>query len=194
MNQGFEPHTPDAALIDPDPFTVAMLWISAASLLLQFVQVVRNPNVSPSRPDQSSLTPVDRLETELIALQKHLKGLSRAIDRGAREPESEFYDVKFRIGAGILGFEIARHAEFSQNLSQAFARIGNVALWINTILAHNPQCAAYIGRAFLGELTDSTEKLNELIASGGSNRELIYEARKIIELALTVVADLLDRN
>ena len=166
---------------DPDPFVVVSVWIAAAALALQFVQVARDFGADSSHDGRVKInTPIAQALEELEQLKAHLKRLSRAIDKGAKDPEREFYDVKFGISLGILKLEANHHREYADKLHWSFAKIGALSVWINYIIREYPEAAVIIGSE-LKDVADSAEEINSLIASGAPNRRILAECRKVLD-------------
>ena len=46
----------------------------------------------------------------------------------------------------------------------------------------------------MANLADSAENINNLMASGATNRQLIFESRKVIEIASEILAKLYEGN
>lgn len=188
---------PTPEMVDPDPYTILMAWMAAASLILQFVQTVKpvsNDHVSLLPGNEGRRGALSGLEGELRNLQTNLKGLKRTISRAAKDPDKEFYDSKFKIGIAILKIEFGSHTEYRTNLAQSYARISNISLWINQIIATDPDLASAIGIALLGNLDDSTKKLNSLVSSDASNRAIMFEAQRVIDACEMIVGKMLDGN
>ena len=189
--------------VDPDPFAVTMMCIAGASLLLQFIQVVGSYVSKKESSQIEALLTLKRMQrrerldhcvNHVGELKKALNKVTRAIEKGAKQPDQEFYDLKFKIGAGILKLEAEYHAEYSQNLSDAFAQVGVLSLWINQIFAFDLELAGQIGESLMANLADSAENINNLMASGATNRQLIFESRKVIEIASEILAKLYEGN
>lgn len=183
------------ALIDPDPFVIAQVWLAAAAVILQIAQFARDTpanSIPTGLPEGHPLGDmvVNNLQIEVERLRNALNKAKRAIERGARDADREFYDVKFRLGMGPLKLEMHQHQEFSQNLALALAALSNMSLWINNLLAHHPHHALKVGERMVACLEEATTRLNDLMAKGAPNRDVIFEAGKIIELAAKILDDL----
>jgi hypothetical protein len=125
-------------LIDPDPFTVAALGIAASSFVLQFVTAWRDWNKSPAgksgtnqgQPTSQQFIELNHIQEQLSGAQSHMKNAIRSIERGSASADMELYDAKVRVSVTSINLEVHHHLQFSQNLGQAYGRIGNLSMFI----------------------------------------------------------------
>lgn len=179
-------------LIDPDPFTVTSLFVGAAALVLQFLQTVKAYEGAKPGSSSQNNTHLARLEEHIEDLQRELKAITRVIDRGSQDPDSQFYDVGFRVSLGIMKFDAKWHGEYTSKLSESYAKVSALARWINVVIGQNASLAVRLGEVLQNEVADAPERINRLIADGAPNRAVLFEVRRVLDVLQRAVTTLLD--
>lgn len=191
LEAGSEPAA--EGLIDPDPYTVVSCWIAAAALVLQFVELVRNrpapPATTPGIGPHTGL--LEQLENSLEDVERSFDLVTRAIERGSDNPETEFFGARFGVGQATLHLDGPRHQAFTSQLADSFVRLAALSRWSNHVIGQQPGAASILGRAILTDLEGSSERLNGLIRLGADNRALMAESRMIFATLRMAIAALL---
>ena len=170
--------------IDPDPFVVASLSMTAAALVLQLVQTWKafRPTAAPSLPPSAStVSNINYLEEAVSKLQSDLRQIHRLIDRGSPSSESEFYEAPYRIAETSLNLDRPVHIQLQQQLGMGFADLGNVSQWVNHIIREDPAAAARIGGRMAAPMEETAVLLNRVMRDGGPNRLIVQEAKHALE-------------
>lgn len=179
--------------VDPDPTTIAVISMTAAALVLQFVQTWKAffPSAPPSRPgiETSRTANLGHLEQSVAKLQGDLRQLHRIIERGSSSSDREFFDASYRIATTSLNLDNASHAQIQNQLGTSFGDLGNLSIWVNHIIREDPQLAARIGSRISGGLESTAQTLNTVLENGGPNRIIISEARNALEQLAKAIDD-----
>lgn len=178
------------SFVDPDPFAIASLFISAATLVLEFIKFRTN---EPHKPSSVSEVFVVNLDEALTSSIDSLDRALKAIERGVDGVDENFYDRPLRIGAR-MDIDDAYYDRYSRNLSEAFASVGGLSLSVHAILQHVPSYGEIIGRGQQKQLGDSVYRLNEIIANGETIRDAISESRLVLSVSKQIVGQILGRK
>lgn len=187
------PSREDVVFVDPDPFTVTATVLAGAGVILQFVQVLHG--FRTNAPGVPASTPaLRRLQPAIEDLKLKLATVERAINRGSASPDREFYEQKFRISVGILNLERAHHREFTSALPDLMAAVGALSRWANSLIENDAAAAAYLGAEVMTTAGDAADELNQMMADGATNREILAVARIIFDALERALARALDRR
>lgn len=172
----------DQTAIDPDPYAFMTAVLGTAATAYQFVQIHLQLDIGQTAPQQDGQRDVrlSKLEDALEDIQRRIDKILRAIDRGSHYPEKEFYDAKFSFGVGLMKLERGRHSEYIESLLWLTNKFGEFANWAGNVIANDPSLAAQLGCKILELASGAPDKINELIAQGKSNRQILAEARLIL--------------
>lgn len=177
---------PSAQLVDPDPFTIATVSMTAAALVLQLLQTWKAFSPAPPAPNAGALSVrtsnLGQLEQSVEKLEADLRQIHRTIDRGSRNSNAEFFDAPYRLATTSLNLDHASHQQLQHQLGTGLGDLGNVSQWINHVIRDDPDLAVRLGGRIAGGLENTAEILNGVMAEGGPNRVVIAEARQALEL------------
>lgn len=164
---------------DPDPYTVASTFITAAAFVLQFVQFWQSrPKGPPSAPSPGHGN-IYHLEEACEKSQSQGKRLLRLMEQGSRDVDSEFYDQPYRIG-GTMYLETGALLQFRHGLGDLMNVVSHVGMWVNHIIADEPELAARIGARLNDGLDGMVNHLNRILAEGLPNREAVQSAKAVL--------------
>jgi len=196
-----DPRLADRTEIDPDPFTIACAYLAGAAIVLQCVQIWQTHHYgkahapAPSRAlSRSETDRINGLEAELEAMRRHLRALTRAIERGSANADQQYYDSKFRVGEQVMLIDVSFHQQVTNDLGHAYARTGNMSIWLNSIIGQDPALASRIGKALDAKVPGAAKQLNKLIADGAPNRTVIVEATRVLDALEEVIKNLHEGN
>lgn len=177
--------------IDPDPVSVAAVAIAGATLILQFVQTWRTFNPQPHRARHRApeVTYVEQMEEAVSSLQRDIRKLTRAIDRGSVDPEREFYRAPLRLAENSLNLAAPEHQSFSNGLAESYQHLSQIARWTNHMISQHPELAAEIGGKLDEPLTGAADRLNSALVEGRAVGEVVAEFRGMLEIMARVLED-----
>ena len=164
--------------VDPDPFSLVALMFAGCSLILQFAQTAKQfeaPPPSPPGAETNSVTMLDNLRSSTTDLRTKLDRVIRSIRRGSSDANKEFFEARFRIDQAKLFLDPAHYQQFMTALSESFAATGGLSLWINHIQNQDAGLAYRLGNQLIGPLEGMASRLNEIIAHGRANQEVLEE-------------------
>jgi hypothetical protein len=180
--------------VDPDPAQVASVCIAASSFVLTLVNMYlthgRKPAVSR---DENADTILTQLETSTQNLLTSVQTLTKLIDRSSSNPDAQFYDAPMRIARTQMLFSQTALGTYAGHLSNSYAAVGNLGLWINHLIANKPELAARIGERLSVPLSDVADQLNSALENGSPIRVVVRETKFSLEqLAAAIEAELND--
>lgn len=174
MNQ--DSYTLENQPVDPDPFTVASTFIAAAALVLQFLQMRQtSAAVTTNRANREKI--LDQLEAQVQNTLTKSERVVRSIERGTQNSDFEFFDSPYRVAASTLLLEKSHHSQFQTALSEQYAALANISLWINHTIHQDEALAARIGAHMASPLSETAAHINKILAEGRSNREAIEQGK-----------------
>lgn len=182
--------------IDPDPFTVVSLVLSGVGVLLQFPQTYtffknKYDTAKPIEDKGRRETSITNLDNSLADALVQIDRVIRSIDKGAKQPDEEFYEVKFGISLGIMKLELRHHRQFKSDLSSLYNKMGAMSLWANHIISSDDELASALGKRLSEKCVDAHKRLNEMMRSGATNREILTEAMFIFTNMKTCLSEVL---
>lgn len=182
------------SLVDPDPFTIAAISISAASLVLQLVQIATQGAQLKSANSQRDII-LSQIEDNTSKLLRHINTINRTVERGSEKVDIEYYDAPLRVATTTLNIAQPHHMQFQQNLGTAYGDLGNLSQWINHIIREDPAMAKKIGSRLSQGLEGTAQTLNRALERGDPIRVVITEAKNALEqLAAAIEDELRDGN
>lgn len=177
--------TPDTdKYVDPDPFTLISLVLSGAGLLLQFPQTYAffKDKYDTSKPIEDKGqrdVRVTNLSDALDDASKYIDRVIRSVDKGASKPEEEFHEAKFGISLGIMKLELKHQRQFQRDLQRLYTKIGAMSAWTNQIIGSDDELASALGQRLSEKCDDAHKRLNDMMKSGATNRQILAEAKFI---------------
>lgn len=173
-------------LVDPDPFTVASLAMSAISVVLGAVQAYKSvwPSPAPAmkpnhRPHQ--LEQLTHLEAHVESLSAVFTRLNRAVERNAADSDAEFYDAPLRIGVTNLMLPANGLSDLATQYSKASVQIAAIFRWLTTIQTTNPDLAYRLGEHMEEPLSEVAARINEGLSRGTPIRFVLADLRATLE-------------
>ena len=191
--------TSEDKYVDPDPFTVISLVLSGVGVLLQFPQTYAflkdKYNTSDPIPDTGQRdTHVTKLHDALDDANKHIERVIKSIEKGAKQPNEEFYEVKFGISLGIMKLELNHQRNFQMELNHLYNKMGAMSLWANQIIGSDDELASALGKRLSEKCKDAHKTLNDMMRDGTTNRQILTEAKFIFLEMKSCLSDVLLSN
>lgn len=185
-------------LVDPDPFALGALLLAGVSTILQLVQTYKSfypseppPRVGNLRRLQSQ--PLNSLDDQVGSAQQKLRRITRAVDLGSAVSEEHFYAAPMRIGRTQLLLDKQSAQEYTSSYAELSTSLGAIAVWIGNILLNHPDLAYRLGARMDTPLEETATQLNDIVANGRTVREVIVEARVVLEaLGKAIEAELIE--
>lgn len=169
-------------LIDPDPFTIATLAMSAISVVFGAVQAYKAvwPSPAPAmkpnhRPHQ--LDQLGHLENHVENLNAQLNKLTRSVERSSSDSDAQFYDAPLRIGVTNLMLSPHGLDELASHYANASLEVAAIFRWLTIIQRTNPDLAYRLGEQLNEPLSGVTERINEALVSGAPIRVVLAGLR-----------------
>lgn len=189
----------ESRYVDPDPFTVVSLVLSATGVLLQFPQTYdffkeKYKAKNPLKDNGQRESNITHLLDAIDDAEKHLNRIIRSIEKGAKSPEKEFFHAKFGISLGIMKLELSQQKQFQRNLSHLYAKMGALSLWANQIIGSDDELASALGRVLAEKCSDANLNLNEMMASGATNSQILDQANFIFSTMKSSLKNVLEKR
>lgn len=185
---------PKNDVIDPDPFLIAGLCLQGSAIILQLVQIAQQ-----SQSSQTSVGAINQRSTVLEQVENHLEAFDKAIAkaekfvrRNSDSPEKEMYNVSFRVSLGILNLSGTASQEYHNNVADITTNLANFTRWIGHIIGNDPEMAAELGHEIVKITTNSADRLNDLMAKGGSIEAILAEAKLVRDALKRAISHRLD--
>lgn len=183
--------------VDPDPFVLADLCLVGASVIIQLVQIYisrkdtidNNVEVNGIRRSQ-----LQHIEKALEEYDRSIFEAERAVRRGSSSPTREFYGAQFRIAQTDMNIDQEYFDDYASSISYTMNKLGNLTLWIHTLIKNDPSFAAIIGREVDQITSGASDRMNLLIDKRGPNEAIILEAKLVRDALRDVLFKHLDRT
>jgi hypothetical protein len=189
----------NSELVDPDPFAVASLALSAISVVLGAVQTYKAVRPSPAPEMKPNHRPI-QLE-QLVHLESHVERLSaafrrlgRAVERNASDSDAEFYDAPLRIAATNLMLPVQGLNDLASHYADASLQISGILRWLIAIQTTNPDLAYRIGEHMAEPLSGVAERINEALNRGGPIRLVLVDLRATLDALAQAITSEIDQT
>ncbi len=184
----------DESKIDPDPFLIAAVCLQGAAVILQLVQIAQSAHNA-----QTSSGAIGNRKSVLTKLEKAIEDFDAAIattEKAARRasdaPDKEIYESSFRISLGVMNFTAKSVQEYHKNVSAMSNKLSAMTIWIGMLISQDPDMAAELGNEVSNVVSNSSQRLNELMANGGSIEAVLREAKLVRDALKNVITKKLD--
>lgn len=186
----------NSQLIDPDPFTVASLAMSAISVVFGAVQAYKAvwPNPAPAakphlRPHE--LEQLSHLEGHVETFESTMNKLKRSIERNSPDSDDQFYNAPLRIGVTNLMLPAHGLNDLTSHYAQANLQIAAIFRWLTTIQINSPDLAYRLGERLNEPLSGVTSRVNDALKTGAPTRVVLEELRSTLDaLARAIEAEI----